>query len=189
MEIQGQASITNPDAWAQIKKKYKVRERISMLPWAGVVGKETRRLYFNLAVKDGEMLQGDMVREVKGNIYDELPTNRLISYGECNVSCPYCKRDMQFVTDTGEVINTAIIPIDDVLRLCLWAIERNETPRFSGGDPVSFKNETLAIAEYLYLFHDAKMSIAHNGTWGESITSLIPYLSSAAVDLKATQIS
>lgn len=187
MDIQGQVNITHTDVWNNIKKKYKVRERISMLPWAGVIGKETRRLYFNLAVKDGKMVDGDLLRTViSGKIYDHLPVNRLISYGECNVSCPYCKRDMQFVTESGEVINTVSISIDEVLRLCLWALTQNETPRFSGGDPVSFKNETLAIAEYLYLIHDAKMSIAHNGTWGQSIKSLVPYLSSAAIDLKAT---
>jgi pyruvate formate lyase activating enzyme len=187
MQIQGQSPIQNEVLWTSIKKKYNVKPNIPMLPWSGVVGKETRRLYFDLAVTNGKMNHEPVIRgsELGNAVARSLPVNRLISYGDCNVSCPYCKRDCQFIGSDGNVLASVNVPIDDVLRLCLWGLSRGETPRFSGGDPVSFKKETLAIAEYIHVQHRQKVSIAHNGTWGQSIRELVPYLSSAAIDLKA----
>ena len=182
-ELQGSSPIQNELLWAQLKRKWGAKPTIPMLPWAGVVGKETRKLFFNLAVTDGKMNREPVINDLASN---PLPVNRLISYGDCNVACPYCKRDCQFINADGSVLSSVDVNIDDVLRLCLWGIERGETPRFSGGDPVSFKKETLAIAEYIYIQHGAKVSIAHNGTWGQSIDKLAHYLSSAAIDLKAT---
>lgn len=176
----GQAEISDPQLWEKIKKEFGARETVPMLPWAGIVGKETRRLYFNQAVVDGKFSKE---AELKGSPF--LPINRLISYGDCNMSCPYCKRDCQFIDDKGNVLSAVEVSLDEVLKLCLWAIGRGETPRFSGGDPVSFKRETLAIAKYCWEQYDMKVSIAHNGTWGQSIERLVPYLSSAAIDLKA----
>lgn len=179
--IQGTATISNPQLWERIKTAHGAANIVPMLPWDGVVGKETRRLYFDLAVVDGQMNHAPVIAgDVK-----KLPVNRLISYGDCNVACPYCKRDCQFIDEKGNVLSAGDITTDDLLRLCLWALERGETPRFSGGDPVSFKKETLAVAEYIWLEHGKKISIAHNGSWGKSINRLVPYLSSAAVDLKA----
>ena len=178
--FQGQSAIVNPQLWNAIKNELKVRETIPMLPWAGIVGKETRRLYFNQAVVSGVF---STFSALLGS--EILPVNRLISYGDCNVACPYCKRDCQFIDDKGNVLSAMDASIDDVLKLCLWAIERGETPRFSGGDPVSFKRETIAIARYCWEQHGVKVSIAHNGTWGQSIDKLVPFLSSAAIDLKA----
>lgn len=178
--LQGSKEITNVQLWENIKKEFQVKESVPMLPWDGIVGKETRRLYFYQTVIGGSITTSD---KLTGDL--NLPINRLISYGDCNVSCPYCKRDCQFVDDKGNVLDTLMVSIDDVLRLCLWGVSRGETPRFSGGDPVSFKRETLAIAKYIWEVHQIKISIAHNGTWGATIDKLVPYLSSAAIDLKA----
>lgn len=185
--LQGASPVENEVLWASLKKKHGVKSHVPMLPWSGVVGKETRRLYFDLAVTDGKLNTTPTIRgaELGNAVARSLPINRLISYGDCNVACPYCKRDCQFIDADGSVLSSVNVSIDDVLRLCLWGLERGETPRFSGGDPVSFKRETLAIAEYIYTQHGKKVSIAHNGTWGQSINALVPYLSSAAIDLKA----
>lgn len=187
--FQGESPIESHALWRDLKAKWGVRESIPMLPWAGVVGKEIRRLYFHLAVNDdGQLNSLPVIRggDQGSATTRSLPVNRLISYGACNVACPYCKRDCQFIDASGNVIASASVPLDSVLKLCLWAIEHGETPRFSGGDPVSFKRETLAIAEYVFLTTGKRVSIAHNGTWGESIRELVPWLSSAAIDLKAT---
>lgn len=178
--LQGSSTITNPVRWEEIKRLHGVKDTVPMLPWVGVIGKETRRLYFYQAVNGGTFSKDAILT---GNL--NLPVNRLISYGDCNVACPYCKRDCQFIDEKGNVLNTLDVHIDDVLRLCLWGVERGETPRFSGGDPVSFKRETLAICQYIWEVVGVKCSIAHNGTWGKSIDKLVPYLSSAAIDLKA----
>ena len=188
-KLQGKSPITKPALWQGLKVKWAAKDNVPMLPWVGVVGKETRRLYFHLAVDDaGQMNSAPVIRggELGNAVARSLPVNRLVSYGECNVACPYCKRDCQFIDASGNVMASTIVDLDDVLKLCLWAVERGETPRFSGGDPVSFKRETLAIAEYVFLVTGKQVSIAHNGTWGASISQLVPWLSSAAIDLKAT---
>lgn len=163
--------------------------KVSMLPYGamGNVGFETRRLYFALALgeegifSERPVLRGSAQEDVK----EILPVTRIFSFGRCNVACPYCKRDCQFIGDDGLPIIATPVEVLDLFRLAEGAQERGETVRFSGGDPVMFPRETLAIADYMNRRHGAKVSIAHNGSGTAWVRKLALFLSSAAIDLKA----
>jgi len=65
------------------------------------------------------------------------------------------------------------------------AVKFNEVIRFSGGDPVVFKKICLAISAYVSELYGRKTSIAHNGSGPEWVKAMLPFLDSAAIDLKA----
>lgn len=163
--------------------------KVSMLPYGakGNVGFETRRLYFALALNEEgilneqPMLRGSAQVDVKGM----LPVTRIFSFGRCNVACPYCKRDCQFIGDDGLPIIATPVDVLDLFRLAEGAHVRQEIVRFSGGDPIMFPRETLAVAEYMWKRYETKVSIAHNGSGTSWVRKLAPLLSSAAIDLKA----
>lgn len=151
------------------------------------VGWETRRLYYALALTEqGEFSTRPVLR---GESLDDhrqlLPVTRIFSFGNCNVACPYCKRDCQFIGDDGKPIVAIRVPVMELFGLAEGAQARGEIVRFSGGDPVLFPRETLAISQYLWQRYEARTSIAHNGTGPDWVRRLLPYLSSAAIDLKA----
>lgn len=155
-------------------------EKVDRVLW------ETRKLYFFLAVSgDGRMRQEPRISRLE-DLSGGLPTTRIISFGTCNVACPYCKRDCQFLGDDGNPIVAIAVPLHQILGGCVGAHLRGEIVRYSGGDPVMFPRETLAIAEYMMTRHGVKVSIAHNGSGTSWAAELAPYLSSAAIDLKAT---
>ena len=158
---------------------------IPMLPHGreGIVGKETRQIYFGLAMKNGHLNPEPVLSGA--SFTNDLPTTRIIGFGDCNVACPYCKRDCQFIDAEGNVIAAVNIKVRDLFGLADGAIDRGEIVRFSGGDPVKFPRETLAVAEYVYHRYGEKVSIAHNGTGVAWAKKLAPMLSSAAIDLKA----
>lgn len=149
------------------------------------IGWETRRLYFALALTTEGMFNSEPVIANKEANYRNLPVTRIISFGDCNVACPYCKRDCQFIDERGKPIISMPVPIKAIAQLAAGATARNETIRFSGGDPVVYPKQTRALAEYLAVRHGAKVSIAHNGSGPRWVEKMLPYLSSAAIDLKA----
>lgn len=160
------------------------RERLANDRYIPRIGAETRRLYFYLAVQNGRLMDGlELARSAER--WQEAPITRIISWGNCNAACPYCKRDCQFLDGNGHPVIAMDIPLPEVVALCEGAVARGEVVRFSGGDPVSFPKQTLAIAEYLYRRHEVRSSIAHNGSGPGLVRKLLPYLSSAAIDLKA----
>ncbi len=110
---------------------------------------------------------------------------RIISFGACNFACPYCKRDGAFRDDDGSIVTAVETGIEQIYRVCDDAVEKGQTVRLSGGDPVVFPKESLAIAEYMRTRHGAKISIAHNGSSPAFAARMAPYLDSAAIDLKA----
>ncbi|MEK7628802.1 MAG: radical SAM protein [Patescibacteria group bacterium] len=158
-----------------------------MLPYGerGNVGWETRRLYFDLARVQGGLFNTEPVLRQVADVKSALPVTRIFSFGKCNVSCPYCKRDCQFRDDDGNIVVATHVALRDLFALAEGAHARGETVRFSGGDPVVFPKQTLAIAAYLRRRHGAKVSIAHNGSGPAWVKKLAPDLSSAAIDLKA----
>ena len=167
------------------------KKQIPMLPHGrdAVVGKETRQLYFGFALTEDStvlnpkpILRGDSSLAASQVL---LPTTRIVSFGDCNVACPYCKRDCQFIDSAGNVIAAVNIHVSQLFGLAEGAVARGEMVRYSGGDPVLFPRETLAVAEYLWKRHNKKVSIAHNGSGTAWVARLSPYLSSAAIDLKA----
>ncbi len=157
-----------------------------MLPFGdrGKVGWETRRLYFDLARGEDGLFNTQPVLRKVADIKSALPVTRIFSFGECNVSCAYCKRDLQFRDDDGNVIVATQVALRDLFALAEGAHARGETVRFSGGDPVVFPKQTLAIASYMRQRHGVKVSIAHNGSGPAWVKKLSPDLSSAAIDLK-----
>lgn len=181
------------DLWDQIAKKYRIdpRKLVPILQHGKTtladgtkiprVFWEPRQLYFGQAVQNGQLRSDPIIDDrVK------LQTTRIISWGTCNVHCPYCKRDCQFIGSDGNAIESIMVPLNEVLSACVGAHLRGEIVRFSGGDPVMFQRETLAIAEYMDTVFAAKVSIAHNGSGTKWVERLLPFLSSAAIDLKGT---
>ena len=158
-----------------------------MLPYGDndKVGWETRRLYFDLARGVDGLFNIEPVLRVVPDMRTALPVTRIFSFGKCNVSCPYCKRDCQFRDDKGNIIVATQVALRDLFGLAEGAHARGETVRFSGGDPVVFPKETLAIASYMRQRYSAKVSIAHNGSGPAWVGKLASNLSSAAIDLKA----
>ncbi|MBP9750385.1 MAG: radical SAM protein [Candidatus Peribacteraceae bacterium] len=164
---------------------------ISMLPYGhrDRIGYETRRLYWWLAwnkdqerfLPPGECAPVDQAGAAK----ESFPITRIVSFGKCNVACPYCKRDCQFLGEGNLPIVAKPVPLRDLGTLCTGAIQRGEIVRFSGGDPVVYLKQTLALARYFHDAHGSKISIAHNGSGPKWVERLLPYLSSAAIDLKA----
>lgn len=148
----------------------------------GRVGFETRRLYF-FAVVDNEGKLSESEEKILP--HQVQPTTRIISFGRCNVACPYCKRDCQFIDEEGNPLVAIPVKIKDIAGLVEGAVSRNEVVRFSGGDPVMYPRVTLALARYLWERHRVKVSIAHNGSGPRWVERMLPYLSSAAIDLKA----
>lgn len=158
---------------------------VPMLPFNHVVGQETRRLYYYLAVGDDGLLSPEPVLN-GGSATDsgQLPVTRLVSFGLCNAACPYCKRDCQFVDGDGVPIPTVQVPLRELFALTAGACLRGEIIRFSGGDPVMFPEVTMALATYARR-NGGSASIAHNGTGPAWVSRLAPLLSSAAIDVKA----
>lgn len=149
-----------------------------MLPYAGAVGRETRRLYWHRAFDPQAGVFADELNSLP------LPVTRLLSFGTCNVACPYCKRDMQFIGEDGIPLATIDMPLEEVIALCERACERGEIVRFSGGDPIMFPRVCVDIAQHLQARYGAQVSIAHNGSGPAFVRRIHPLMSSAALDLK-----
>jgi len=113
-----------------------------------------------------------------------VETTRIISFGACNFHCPYCKRDCQLVDGEGNPIRAEEVDFNEVLAVVDDATAKNQRVRLSGGDPVMFPKESLAIAEYAMSKYGKKISIAHNGSGLRFAKALSPYLDYAAIDLK-----
>jgi len=140
---------------------------VKVLLRGGKVGMEIRPLYFEKAF-------GLSVRNA-----------RIISFGACNFSCPYCKREGQFRVDDGSIVSARDCGLDDLYRVCDDAHDQGQVIRLSGGDPVVFPKESLAIAEYMRARYGEKISMAHNGSSPAFAARIAPFLESAAIDLKA----
>jgi pyruvate formate lyase activating enzyme len=106
--------------------------------------------------------------------------SRILSFGACNFRCTYCKRGGAF--QNGEYISGAIpTRFDKIIEICDDAKSKEQVVRLSGGDPVMFINCSMQIAKRY-----GKISITHNGSSPEFIRMIIPYLHSAAIDIKGT---
>jgi len=172
----------------EILRRYRLslESPVLILPYGerNKIGWETRYLYFALALTpEGKFNPEPQISKLEEK-FANLPKTRIISFGNCNVACPYCKRDCQFVDESGKPIISIPVPIEDIARLMEGAHERGEIVRFSGGDPVVYPLQTLALAEYMWRRHETKVSIAHNGSGPRWVEKMLPYLSSAAIDLK-----
>lgn len=188
-KIFGALPIGSPFLYAKIIEKYgfKPETQISMLPYAGGIGKEIRHLYFQLALENNQFRTiPQLTATPQGEkILHHLQVTRLFSFGTCNAFCPYCKRDMQFVDDDGNVIAADTATIQDLFEMAEGAIQRGEVIRFSGGDPVMYPKVCMVIGEYAKAVGAKGVSIAHNGSGFGFVKNLLPLMSSAAIDIKA----
>ena len=139
---------------------------IKILPYRGKPFEEIRPAYFLKAF-------GESVLDM-----------RIFSFGKCNYSCPYCKRDGAN-KDDKEVIEGAIDVTEEEIYIAIDdAISKNQVIRLSGGDPVCYP----ALAKDLLKYAKSKggiTSIAHNGSGPQFIESNSPYLDFASIDFKA----
>ena len=182
--------ISNQDAYTAALTKYNLKphQNISMLPYAGGIGKEIRHLYFQLALGEDGLFRATPELSVvpQGEkILHHLQVTRLFSFGECNAFCPYCKRDMQFLDEDGNVIASDVATVETLFEMAEGAVQRGEVVRFSGGDPVLFPKVCMAIGEYVRAIGGKGVSIAHNGSGFGFVRNLLPLMSSAAIDIKA----
>jgi len=141
--------------------------KIKSLPYNGKVGSEIRPLYFYKAMGM------------------EVVDARIISFGACNFSCPYCKRDGAFRDTDGSIISSISITIDELYKVVEDAVTKQQVVRLSGGDPVIYPEVSLLLAERVKEL-GGRLSIAHNGSSPQFVKKLIEVgLESAAIDLKA----
>ncbi len=152
-----------------------------------LVGKEIRHYYFDLArTQSGYLSEAPILRQIAPDkIMHHLPVTRIFSFGHCNVQCPYCKRDCQFIDSQGRPVVAVDVPLQSLFAMAEAAVARNEIVRFSGGDPVMFPKICLAISWYCQTVHGVKTSIAHNGSGPKWVEKMLPFMDSAAIDLKA----
>lgn len=121
----------------------------------------------------------------------EVERTVIISFADCNFSCPYCKRGLQFYDGKGQVIGKKQIAMAEIFEKIDDAFRKSEERdekiriRLSGGDPSSFPAESLAIAQYVRDNYGEKISLAHNGSDFEYIKMMIDYLDYIAMDYKA----
>lgn len=148
-------------------KEISLNNYISLLPYNKELGAEIRPLYFYQAMGR------------------EIVDARIISFGNCNFSCPYCKRGGSFRSTDGSIIGAKEFPIQDILTKINDGITKNQIIRLSGGDPVVFQKESLFFGEYIKNAN-GRLSIATNGSDPEFSSKISKYIESAAIDLKAT---
>ncbi|MBT9146548.1 MAG: 7-carboxy-7-deazaguanine synthase [Syntrophomonadaceae bacterium] len=142
-------------------------KRLKVLPHQNIIGGETRPLFFY------------------HGLGLEIVDARIISFGACNFSCPYCKRNGNFQAPDGSIISSVDCALDDLCRVVDDALDKHQVVRLSGGDPVVFPEASLALAKRIKE-KGGRLSLAHNGSSPSFVKKLIKFnLESAAIDLKA----
>lgn len=143
--------------------------KIKCLLHHGVVGAEIRPLYFYKAMGR------------------EIVDARIISFGACNFSCPYCKRDGNFRAADGSIVSAVDVTLEQLFQVVDDAVAKGQAVRLSGGDPVVYPEASVLIAERVRQL-GGRFSIAHNGSSPKFVRRLIPLgLESAAIDLKGVR--
>jgi len=140
---------------------------IKCLTYKGIIGEEIRPLYFYKAMGL------------------EVVDARIISFGACNFSCPYCKREGAFRDSDGSIISSISTTINELYQVVEDAVAKQQIVRISGGDPVVYPEASILIAKRVKEL-GGRFSVAHNGSSPQFIKKLIEIgLESAAIDLKA----
>lgn len=116
----------------------------------------------------------------------QIPQGRIFSFGACNFNCSYCKRGCTFQYPNGSIIASVSKDIKSIFKICDDTIEQKQIVRLSGGDPVAFPKASIAIASYVKS-KNGRVSLAHNGSSPAFTERMIPFIESAAIDLKATR--
>ncbi|MFA4819256.1 MAG: radical SAM protein [Patescibacteria group bacterium] len=141
--------------------------KLKCLPYKGKIGSEIRPLYFYKAMGL------------------EIVDARIISFGACNFSCPYCKREGNFRDTDGSIISSISTTLDELYGVVEDAVAKQQVVRISGGDPVVYPEASILLAERVKKL-GSRFSVAHNGSSPQFVKRLVDIgLESAAIDLKA----
>jgi pyruvate formate lyase activating enzyme len=108
----------------------------------------------------------------------------IISFGSCNLNCPYCKRAGQFRDENGKTIKLRETNWTTLQKLIDNAIQQGKRIRLSGGDPCMYPDESLHIAKYILNTYGQKVSVAHNGTSLKYVERMAKYVEYVAIDFK-----
>lgn len=138
-----------------------------IIPYKGELFQETRKSYFLKAF-------GEEIRDM-----------RIIPFGKCNYSCPYCKRNGY---DKQDNIIAGSIEVDEqeIWNAINDAIIKKQIIRLSGGDPCMYPDLSIKILKHVKK-QNGIGSLAHNGSSPIFIKYLLDHylLDSLSVDLKA----
>ncbi|WP_148222327.1 radical SAM protein [Caldicellulosiruptor hydrothermalis] len=141
--------------------------KIPVLPYKGEVFEEVRYAHF---------------LEKTGYTTTPLPM-KILSFGACNYSCPYCKRNGY--RKEGNYIKDSIwVETGEIAEKVKEHLMHGYVIRLSGGDPCCFGGVAKAIAKYVKR-KGGMVSIAHNGSDPEFVQQLIDYTDFWAIDLKS----
>ncbi len=141
---------------------------IFVIPYEGEVFKETRKSYFLKSF-------GEEIRDM-----------RIISFGKCNYSCPYCKRGG--FNKVNEIISgSVLVTKEELFKAVAAAVSKDEIVRLSGGDPVCYPDISIELLRYAKSI-GGQTSIAHNGSGTEFVKKCVEQnlLDSISVDFKAS---
>lgn len=142
--------------------------KIYVIPYKGTLFQETRKSYFLKAF-------GEQVQDMK-----------IIPFGKCNYSCPYCKRK-GYEKNDGIIDGSVEVSETEIFSAVNEAIKNNQIVRLSGGDPICYPELSFRLLKYAKELN-GNTSIAHNGTGPNFVESLIKadILDSISVDFKAS---
>lgn len=108
---------------------------------------------------------------------------RIFSFGRCNYSCSYCKRDGYNKNDL-DICGAVSISEKEFMQAVDDAISKKQVVRLSGGDPVCYPTFTKKVLKYAKE-KGAITSIAHNGSAPYLVENIVKYLDFASIDFKA----
>ena len=144
---------------------------------------EIDMLYNNIAILDTTEIRTAYFLEAFGRRPEPM---HIISFGKCNYSCVYCKRNGNFKRKDGSIIESNYYSLKDLIEIIDNKFKDFGRPRIrlSGGDPCMYPKESLLIAKYIKERYSKKISIAHNGSNPDFVKELAPYLEYMAIDYK-----
>lgn len=141
--------------------------KVYIIPHKGKVFEETRMSYFLKAF-------GEEVKQM-----------RIIPFGKCNYSCPYCKRKGNF-KQCNIIQGSLEVEENEIFQAVYDAVMKKQIVRLSGGDPCMYPELSFDILRYVKKIGGIG-SVAHNGSDPEFVKYLVDnkLVHSISVDLKA----
>lgn len=114
----------------------------------------------------------------------EVLNMRIFSFGRCNYSCSYCKRD-GYNKDDLDINGAVDVSEEEFMKAVDDAILKKQVIRLSGGDPACYPTFSKTVLQYAKR-RGAVTSIAHNGSAPYFVESIVKYLDFASIDFKAS---
>ncbi len=122
-------------------------------------------------------------------LYSEKRQNiemKVVPIGECNFSCPYCKRNGNHKKGNQIITGATPVSLQEIKQEIEKAVLEGNIIRLSGGEPCCDYTACFEIAKYVKEI-GGEVSIATNGFFPNVIRKLLEQglLDSAAIDYKA----